>query len=90
MKQELKQKLEEAKNSLETIRSEEWYVTLTKEEIDYLLKLKELKPMDIVDAYVQGSIRENPCVDEQEVNRMIANGNIYWNINFSGLTNKEK
>lgn len=45
---------------------------------------------DIVDAYVQGSIRENPIVNEQEVNRMIANGNVYCNINFSGLTNKEK
>lgn len=36
-KQKLKDKLKEALDSLNTIRSEEWYVTLTKEEIEHLL-----------------------------------------------------
>jgi len=47
MKNNLKVKLQEALDSLNTIRSEEWYVTLTKEELVYLLNI--ISPYNFLD-----------------------------------------
>jgi len=49
---------------------------------------KILIPQYIVDAYVQGALMENPSASEEDIIKMVANGNIYWNRNFSGLKNK--